>query len=197
MPIVNEPPRPMTTTTPLPGQHAARHAENSDGKMAIRHEEEKSERKKQDDRRGELTLPEDVYDQTTLGVRALIDFLKKFLQSLDHQSQAATSSVAPEDKKDIQSQPETAIDHPSNPVAAAAAQAYGRTAQQRTEYRTTAPAAPSLLQSAEIRQIHELLTKLNQLDQKNIAGLKLYKADSFVQSLVNAADLALAELSSP
>lgn len=175
MPIIHEPPRPVVTTSPLGG--IPRHAEFSDTRMGIRHDEEKQDGKKKDHQPSPPSLPEDVYDQTTLGVRALIDFLQKFLQTLP------TSPTLPV----------------TNPTAAHAAQAYGRTAHTRTDYNAHGPAvepepAVDLLHTSEIRQIHELLTRLHTLDRAGIAGLKLSKAESFVQSLINAADSALAEV---
>lgn len=201
MPIIQEPPRPTPGPTPtIP--HPARHAESADARMGIRHDEEKQERKKDDDHDHHLTLPEDVYDQTTLGVQALIDFLKKFLQSLEATStakQILATTKSPKGPEEVESpSPSTP---PVNPVAAAAAHAYAHTAHTHTDLsgstHTDTTPAPALLQAAEIRQIHDLLGKLNRLNDLNIVGLKLNKAETFVQSLMNAANQALAAAQPP
>ena len=84
-------------------------------------------------------------------------------------------------------------------MAARAASAYSHTArasqpQSLQAENGDAAAASSLLQAAEIRQIHALLEKLRRLDQREVVGIKLFKAESFLQSLTNAADAALAKL---
>lgn len=191
---VSEPPRPdIPTHTP-----AGRHAEASDARMAIRHHEEQPHKKRDQEKRDPLTLPEDVYDQATLGVRAIIDFLQSFLKTVEAKGNGAGNTAAPTDSVSVPDTTDAPVAPTANPYAARAASAYQNSA--RTAARSQiqgsdnqSPPDQSLLQTAEIRQIHELLVKLNTLENRNVVGIKLFKAETFLQSLTNAADTALAE----
>lgn len=192
MPTIHDPPRGTTPPSPVAGHHPGRATENIDARLGIRHDEEKQEQKKRDDPHQDLQVPEDVYDQTTLSVSALIDFLNKFLQSLG----SAPSTPGAINPKEIAKDTSPRIPAPvvSNPKAIAAAEAYGRTSHIHADARVDVTPETTLLNAVEIRQIHALLAKLHQLEQNHIPGLTLARAESFVTSLTNAADHALRSL---
>ncbi len=196
MPTIHDPPRGTTPSSPVAGHHPGRATENVDARLGIRHDDEKQEQKKREHTPHDLHVPEDVYDQTTLSVSALIDFLNKFLQGLSSSVSASVKQAPPQASKD--SGPSISDTMPasatSSPKAAAAAQAYGRTAHIHADSRVDVVPETTLLNAVEIREIHALLVKLHDLEKNNIQGLTLDRAESFVQSLINAADHALRSL---
>jgi hypothetical protein len=170
----------------------ARYAEASDSRMAIRQHEEQPHKKRDEPEKEELILPEDSYDQAVVGVRPLIDFLQNFLKSADTASHAEQTPSTPTIQK-------TEI-HPIDPatsIAARAASAYQHTARTRLSGQPlqtdagNASAAQALLSNTEVRQIHDLITKLNTLENHSITTLKLEKAERFLDSLMLAADQAI------
>lgn len=173
--------------TPLP-----RYAEASDSRMAIRQHEEQPHKKNDENKKEELILPEDSYDQAVIGVRPLIDFLQNFLKSVE-----ATLPVKNEQSIAAPTEPTHMAVPQASSESARAASAYQHTARTRMSGQPlqtdagNATAAQALLNNTEVRQIHELITKLNTLENRGVATLKLEKADRFLDSLMRAADLAL------
>lgn len=165
--------------------------------MAIRQHEEQPKRKRDDDKREPMVLPEDVYDQAAIAVPALIEFLRGFLKTIDQPTPTSAPAASTEETPHpLDMSAPASIVPTTNPNAARAASAYQHTAQAQTSGQILqsggGSAAQSLLQTTEVRQIHALITKLNTLENRGITAIKLEKAASFLQALDIAADHALA-----
>lgn len=174
-----------------------RHAEASDGRLAIREHEEQPRRKREQDKREPALLPEDMYDQSAIAIPALIEFLRNFLKSIDSSADPTSAVSQAQNTVSPDGPTNNEIAPPQNPAAARAASAYQHTAHARDGgqhvIRSVEPgAAQSLLQTSEVRQIHALMTKLNTLDSRGVTAIKLEKASSFLMALDISADRALA-----
>lgn len=169
-----------------------RHAEQNDTRQDIQRHDPDFERK----RRKKEQSPDDLFNQedgATVSVQALELFLNKFLKELSEkpkqgfntQSQAALEKT---ENNEITKEPNV-----KNNPAAHAASAYQHMAQsqQKTsllEDINENNADLIALDASEIRTIHTLLEDLKMLSEKNIEYIHIERAESFLQSLVNAVE---------
>lgn len=183
-----------------------RMAEAADARLPIREHEEQAKRKKDEDEKKETVLPQDSYDQTVLGVRALIDFLKNFVHTLDLAGSpgasmpSVSSGSAVSDVPDPEP-PRTSFHQPpsESPMAARAASAYRHSAA----IQSSSPAgghrdmplagAVGLVENTEIRQIYTVIGLLETIEKQGVPGIRLERAETFVTSIENAARQELAD----
>lgn len=184
--------------SPVIPPNAPRLAEPTDARLPIREHEEQARRKKDDDDKKETMLPDDSYDQSVLGVRALIDFLKNFVQGQGEMSRPGTTATqAPSDPVSITPVPPSPPSPTFSNASARAASAYRHSAETAhpigAHYRVPAsgsggPGAPvDLLHNAEIRQIYDIIALLETLEKQGIQGIRLERAPTFVTAIENAA----------
>jgi len=168
-----------------------RQAESNDTRQAIPHDErDKGRRKREEEEQKEenTDLWQDNMSVTTGALRAfLINFLKTMPGAED-------VSLVEEDK------PLSARPHersrPTNTRNAKAVRAYQAMAEQGAERAPTPkkedkrvePTA-DLLQSQELRDIHQLIDDLDVLHNRGVTDLRIQQSESFIQSLKNAVKL--------
>lgn len=199
---------------PVIPPNAPRVAEAADARLPIREHEEQAKRKKNEDDKKETMLPEDSYDQTVLGVRALIDFLKNFVHTLDLAGPFGSPMGGPASSTSMPSlsgasglsagsdteSPRTSFHQPppENAVAARAASAYRHGAAIQNPSRAGGhgadmplAGAAGLVENVEIRQIHTVITLLETLEKQGVQGIRLERAETFVTAIETAARSAL------
>lgn len=173
-----------------------RQAESNDTRQAIPHDERDQRRKKKEEERPKEQHSDFWEDNTSVSVGALriflIDFLKTMPGATDTAARAAPQTAA-DDHIEATSQ------NPAQPQSAnaRAAEAYQSTARHVHEA-TTMPKPPAdkekpnneptadKLQSKEIRDIHTLISELEDLNRRGVHDLHIERADSFLESLKNA-----------
>lgn len=170
-----------------------RQAESTDTRQAIRHEEEKDGRRKQEFE--ERPDDRDLWqDSTTVSVEALRAFLMNFLRAMDvPEDDTAGTSDATVDMPSPASPPSS--QEPGSTAAARASRAY-RSMAEKTGAGTVPPPPPAAAASAlaladavtkkEVRTMHKLIADLDVLSRTGIRELRIQKADSFLDSLVQA-----------
>ncbi len=168
--------------SPVTPPNAPRLAEPTDARLPIREHEEQTRRKKDDDDKKETMLPDDSYDQSVLGVRALIDFLKNFVQGQGEMSRPGTAAAqAPSDPVSITPVPPSPPSPTFSNASARAASAYRHSAEAAhpTGIHHTGASSGSggasvapvdLLQNAKIRQIYDVIALLEALEKRGVQG---------------------------
>ena len=174
-----------------------RQTESTDTRQGIRHEEKTDDRGRKDKGHKDEESPDIWEDSTIVSVRALDAFLAGLVATAAQNEKANSAEVQ------ISRKPaETAAAppaHENKPVteAARAAKAYKSmyyTGQK--EHQPPLPAPPAgdssvKLSAEEMRVLHKLMADINILAARGIETLQIRKSDSFLQSLVDAAALAL------
>lgn len=180
-----------------------RHAEESDTRQYIHHEDKKDGRRKKDDERADdsSALWE---DSTGVSVDALRVFLINFLNGTTIQTGLAAQPPGPDSPTATgpASQPAEPPPRPVSTMAARAVGAYQSMADKLEPHHPTYPPVPAagtgepartdadLLQGGEVRLIHQLIADLEELAARGVMELKIEPADSFLESLKNAVQLA-------
>ena len=169
-----------------------RHAEQNDTRQDIqRHDPEFERRRKKKQKAEEELFGQE--DGATLSIDALSVFLNKFLKELSDKQPSkgfnATSSGQSENKTEQADSP--SAERPVSGKAAQAAGAYQHMAQKQHETSILGEVNENnadliSLDAAEIRTIHAILEDLKLLEDKDIEYIHIQRADSFLQSLVNA-----------
>lgn len=185
--------------------------EPTDTGLHIRHDEERDERKKDPDEdqkdQGDSAL---WTDSTEVSVSAVTGFLESLLAQAfsEENTDDVPSSSDPDEVLPAPADlpPGAAagafrkVRKPLSPQAQAAVSAYQTTAA-KTGYnivppRSSAATAPggamgaAYLSADEVRAVHLLIKALKALTERNITTLTLQPAETFLQSLVEAADRA-------
>ena len=182
----------------------SRRAEQTDTRQEIqRHDPEYERRKGQkQDKKEDINFE----DGAIVSVEALKDFLENFVRerAQDTQSEETKTPSSDETNEALtprQSQPEkTQTRTPVNNPAAQAANAYAQSAHindhDKVLLETTdkADGPPLDLSAADIRTLHALIEDLKILQAAKIETIKLERADSFIESLVNATQKSKSQL---
>lgn len=169
-----------------------RQAESNDTRQAIPHNERDNSRKKQEKNKQENKSTDLWEDNTTVSVGALRAFLISFLKTIPGGEDVSTMI---ENTADTISKRPSENKRPTSMANARAVRAYQsiakttpnpptRPAQQKSS--STVKPTADLLESKEIRDIHELIDDLDSLAQKGVQNLRILRADSFLASLKNA-----------
>jgi hypothetical protein len=172
-----------------------RQTDPADVRLAIPHEEKKDDRRKSDDGSDDdsSALWE---DSAGVSVDALRTFLINFLNGSTVQTGLANAAPA------TPSAPVADTPRPLNTANARAAGAYQSMANRVEPHHytpppvieTETPDAPKtdadLLHAGEIRTIHQLIADLDDLDKAGIMVLTIEPAETFLESLTNAVNLA-------
>lgn len=166
-----------------------RQAESADTRLEIRRDEKHDQGKKQDfDRDGD---DNDAMwtDTTTVSIDSLRAFLIGFLES--------RGDATPDEQADMAHiqppAPETIP--PANTIAARAIKAYTAMAPQSqqpppvVEETEESVDLVSLLKADELRTMHQLIHELDILARKGVQTLTIEKAETFLESLVQAVRL--------
>ena len=171
-----------------------RHAENTDTRQHIRHDELDDDSRKKEKKQEDEKEPDLWEDSTTVSITALKSFFTMLLREHTPESHNLESA---DDK--IPSVPPT-----STPRAAATPpltnQAKAAKAYQNTAHHTADPAASiapppdidasnplnAVLSPEEQRTIHQLLDDLEMLSAKGITDLTFLREGSFLNSIVSA-----------
>jgi hypothetical protein len=175
-----------------------RTTEQTDSWLGIRHDEDRGQGRKKDDRKeesDEFSFDDDAH----VSVSALYIFLRDLL------IQAGTAVPTPQQPQTTTPAAPPPEAPPPTPVAqqaSMAAHAYQNTARQGSHsisISDTAPPPPPTatgpkveLSPDEVRTIQRLMNDLETLAGRGIATLTIKKADTFLQSLRAAVDLVLA-----
>jgi hypothetical protein len=195
-----------------------RQAESNDTRLAIPHDErEKRRRKEEDEKRKEESR--DLWeDNTSVTVPALRAFLINFLKTLPGYNDAANVGRPPDE---LSRRPRERT-RPTNTRQAKAVRAYQSMAEKtraenpaghkpippgenktpenlpaeedNTQGENIEPTA-DLLESQELRDIHQLIADLEVLEQNGVENLSIQKADTFIDSMKNAVRLAKSKIS--
>ncbi|MCI5060112.1 MAG: hypothetical protein MRY79_03465 [Alphaproteobacteria bacterium] len=175
-----------------------RHAESNDTRQKIPHEERDKGRKKREEDEQKASESQKWEDNTTVSVEALRAFLVNFLKTLPggKESLELTKSAAQNTGKGSVRPPEKS--RPTRTRDAKAARAYQAMAEKSQEVapapttqanpRKNQPTA-DLLQSQELRDIHQLITDLDDLSNKGVQILQIKPASTFLESLKQAVRL--------
>lgn len=176
-----------------------RHAESTDARLGIRHDEEKDEGRKKDKKDNQNEALGTQEDKASVSVSALLGFLEGLVLSTEN-TPPDTEGTTPK-TPDISLEAEFRPSHsPPSPAAAKAIQSYQNTAKAvhdkniPEDHKPLQPLAPDeipALSNEEIRTIHQLITDLSTLKKKNIQTLSLHIIGSFLDSLALAVKEAL------
>ncbi len=170
-----------------------RQTEKSDARLEIKRDEKQDQGKKQEFESSEEEASFLWDDSTGVSVEALKAFLIEFLKTKNGDSDEETDLAS----EAAAIQPQSPKIQPVNNIAAKAVKAYASIAAQ------TAPPAliqtveapenetdlSALLEADEIRTIHVLIHELDLLARRGIENLTIEKADTFLESLVQAVRL--------
>lgn len=186
-----------------------RQAEQTDTRQAIqRHDPDQPRRNKKDKDRSE---EDDTMNGATVAVIALREFLENFVKSTaptdSENTQTKNKSPEPLDYK-IQTEillgDEQSRQTDQSAKAAAAASAYQTTAQaagprshillETTDDHAGGPEFD--LSAADVRTINALIADLKTLGEAGYEFIHIQRAETFLQSLVNAVEAAKASLAS-
>lgn len=168
-----------------------RHAETLDTRQGIRRHEEQGG-KKRDHEKDEEPDEDDLWeDSTTVSIPALKSFLEQLVGSASRkQDLAAEKDISDSDPE----HPHSEASSQKSQRAAKAAQAYQRTHRAVHDEERTLPEGSSPqnieLRPEEIRTIHTIIQDLAALSDDGHRELTLQKAESFLQSLVNAVQVS-------
>jgi hypothetical protein len=167
-----EPPK-FTPTPP------ARHAEENDGRMNLRHHDDPMQGGKKDQNRDRESPFDDTYDQMTLSVQALLDFLQAYADQPGQASPPPSHQASP--SSPAASEYQTAPTNTTSP-SVYAVRAYGHAAQTRPAD-ITPSSTPAATQASEAQIMIDQLLRLR---RRGLQGITLYKAENFLASLKNA-----------
>ena len=173
-------------------QSLPRQTENADTRQDIRREEKTGDERRKGGKDKEEKPAELWEDSTVVSVRALHAFLTGLVADnagKGHAEIQVSAAAAPQPPAQHREHPPT--------EAARAAKAYKTmyyTGQK--EHQPPLPAPPAIengvkLSPEEERTIHKLVADINILAASGIETLQIKKSESFLQSLVDAAALAL------
>ncbi|MFK7839273.1 MAG: hypothetical protein AB8B83_02990 [Bdellovibrionales bacterium] len=167
-----------------------RQAEQNDTRQDIqRHDPEFERRRRKKKQNNEDLMPED--GGANVSIDALEIFLNKFLKELSEKSIKSFNATSDSDEnKALKENNPPKPEHLSG-SAAQAAQAYQHSAESQHSHSllgdiTESNADLISLEASEIRTIHALLGDLKLLKNKNIEYIHIERAESFLNSLVNA-----------
>ena len=166
-----------------------RHAESTDTRQMIHHEDKNKGRKKGDDER-----PDDDSDMWEDSTRVSVDALRTFLINFLNGATVQTGLAAAAQNTPAASTPPP---RPANPATARAAGAYQSMADKLEPHHYTPPAPVAdlpadegptatdadLLHAAELRLMHELIVDLDALDKAGVLELVIEPAESFLEGL--------------
>lgn len=172
-----------------------RSAEAADARLEIRREEKESGRKREGD---EETIPDnnDLWeDSTSVSVTALRTFLIDFLRNQNGHDTTPDLAQQQQDLPNIDMPAEEVQPPaPTSTIAMRAAKAYGAMAAQNTPPAPLQPPQPAgeenladLLESDEVRQIHQLIAELDDITRKGIESLKIeLEGRTFLEAVATA-----------
>ena len=179
-----------------------RQAENTDTRQAIqRHDPDFERRRKKKEATPEEALQQ---DNALVSVSALREFLENFVKNSPENTaeiQKEKTSEVSKEAIDYNIQTEMPLDTQAQNAAksgqaAQAASAYQNSAQSNEKSKvlleTTdqAEGPPLDLSSADIRVIYKLIEDLKLLNDSNVEYLRIERAATFLDSLVNAVNTA-------
>lgn len=177
------------------GTPQPRHAEQSDARQDIqRHDPEYERRKKKKQQSNEELFSNE--DGSTVSVTALQTFLNTFLKELSEKKPKQGFNATSKAEEDSEKQDKQETAPPKKPIsghAAYAANSYQHMAESGQQTSILGDVNENnadliSLDASEVRTIHALLDDLKLLSEKNINYLRIERANSFLQSLVNAVD---------
>ncbi len=177
-----------------------RQAESADTRLEIRREEKENPGKKRDEQDAADNTGDLWEDSTSVSVEALRTFLIEFLKGRGEDVPEARVSAAEENIYAGITPPPPL--RPASPMAAKAVKAYASTAGQN-HHPAPPPVMPEqteetvdladLLKADELRTIHALIHELDLLSRKGVQTLTIEKAETFLESLVQAVRLEKAK----
>ena len=184
----------FTSLRNILGTAPPRHAEQNDTRQDIqRHDPEYERRKKEKQQHDDDLLQGE--DSATIAVTALETFLNSFLKELTEKKpqNSFNASSHAQEKEDALNKPnpETNNQNRISGNAAYAANTYQHIAQSQQKTSLLGEinennADMISLDASEVRTIHALLEDIKLLKEKNIEYIRIERASSFLQSLVNA-----------
>lgn len=172
-----------------------RKAETNDTRLAIPHDEREKGRRKKEEEDKQASKQGPWEDEATVTVTALRAFLVNFLKTIPD-AEDGTSPESRETEESLSVRPPEKS-RPTNTQNAKAVRAYQSMAEK-----THTPAPPpqkdnekveptaDLLQSQELRDIHQLISDLEELENRGLQVLKIEKAATFIDGMKNAVQLA-------
>lgn len=172
-----------------------RQAESNDTRLAIPHEEREKRRRKEEEDATKESIGDLWEDNTSVTVTALKAFLVNFLKTLPGYDDSAR--IGEDKEQDPVSIRPPEQSRPTNTRNAKAVRAYQSMAE-KTKSHTPAPPKDTnktneptadLLESQELRDIHQLIDDLEILENAGVEDLEIQKADSFIDSMKNAVRL--------
>lgn len=174
-----------------------RQAESTDTRQAIRHDEEKDERRNQGSDEKKQSAEDMWEDSTDVSVTSLRAFLINFLKTMPEAETGGTKTDAPSSEK-VEISPAAEHLEPKTTVAARAMKAYQSIAEKTGgETPSTPPSDPvtaPLVSTPEVRTMHQLIADLDALSKAGLQTLHIERADTFLESLVNAVRLAKSKI---
>ncbi len=176
-----------------------RKAESNDTRQYIPHEERDRNRRERNEQENEQDPSDAWIDAANVSVKALRAFLIDFLKTMPG---SGDSSFIKEREKatNLPKRPKEEK-RPTNTHNARAVRAY-QTMAAHSHFSTTEKSSDitsnekgneptaDKVESKELRDIHNLIISLENLEKKGISTLQIFQADSFVESLKNAVQLA-------
>ena len=174
-----------------------RQTESTDTRQGIRHEEKTDDRGRKG-KEHEDKEPSDMWeDSTIVSIRALGAFLAGLVATAAQNEKQISTDVQMSGGPAENAPAPVARENRPVTEAARAAKAYKSmyyTGQK--EHQPPLPAPPAgdsgvKLSAEETRAIHKLMVDINILSARGVETLQIRKSDSFLQSLVDAATLAL------
>lgn len=173
-----------------------RQAESTDARLEIRREDKENDGKKKDEDQSAEDTSLLWEDSTSVSVEALRTFLIEFLKSRGDNVPEANVSATQNTSIMANLTPESRP--PASPAAARALKAYTSNPGHNI-YIPPASVEPEpsgesmdlvdLLKADELRTMHALISELDLLARKGVQTLIIEKADSFLESLVQAVRL--------
>jgi hypothetical protein len=175
-----------------------RQAEPSDTHLHIPHEERNKNKKKEEDSHNSSQSSDLWEDNTDVTVEALRQFLVNFLKTLPGYTDSENLNF--ENNQESPSKRPHEKTRPTNTRNAKAVRAYQAMAEQNSSEAAApvnqsvkpkenpAPTA-NLLESRELRDIHNLIDDLDVLKNAHIQSLEIRPAETFLESLKNAVRL--------
>jgi len=177
-----------------------RQAESNDTRQHIPHDERDKGRRKREEAEQEKTAPDPWVDDTSVSVDALRTFLVNFLKTMPGAQDGVTGGIEATEQSLSNRPPEKT--RPTNTRNAKAVRAYQSMADKAGDTKPPPPsqnknkAEPTadLLESQELRDIHNLIDNLDRLQNKGVQALHIRPASSFVESLKDAVQLSLSKI---
>ena len=176
-----------------------RQAESNDTRLAIPHDEREKRRKKEEEEAHKENSSELWDDDTSVTVTALRAFLINFLKTLPGQNDGADLNTPSDETLSVRPREQM---RPTNTKNAKAVRAYQSMAE-KTQTSAPTPATKTekiseptadLLQSQELRDLHQLIDDLEELERVGVQNLRIQKADTFIDSMKNAIRLKKSKL---